>query len=303
MLFDTNTKKGKDNKSVQYLDTYQQKRAIQKAEQDIQDSITESQLNAQKMTIDLMAEGNAKELAQINANYDAKINEIRKRERELLQTLQNAEYEQWKQANPDYKKKGLQFTPTIVSLPAEHQSGFDKEYSNAYQQQQNDTAKLLSGVLAKYRDFAAQREAIEQQMNDDISFLQKQRTEANSDEIDRAIQVAKDKAKEAIKAVTDEENKALAGQDNTFLKMLFGDISQMGFSELSGLVAQARQLRDYLSGKGDKDGIKFISPEQLKAIEESPAELEKLKKALDHLLGTGKKSDFEKIFDTFKKGL
>lgn len=302
LLFDTNTKKGKDNKSVQYLDTYQQKRAIQKAEQGIQDSITESQLNAQKMTIDLMAEGNSKELAQINANYDAKINEIRKRERELLQTLQDTEYEQWKQANPDYKKKGLQFTPTIVSLPTEYQSGFDKEYSNAYQQQQNDTAKLLSGVLAKYRDFSAQREAIEQQMNDDISFLQKQRTEANSDEIDRAILVAKDKAKEAIQAVTDEENKALAGQDNTFLKMLFGDISQMGFSELSGLIKQAKQLRDYLSGYGSKEGITFISPEQLKAIEESPAELDKLKKSLDNLLGTGKKSDFEKIFDTFKKG-
>lgn len=302
LLFDTNTKKGKDNKSVQYLDTYQQKRAIQKAEQGIQDSITESQLNAQKMTIDLMAEGNSKELAQINANYDAKINEIRKRERELLQTLQDTEYEQWKQANPDYKKKGLQFTPTIVSLPTEYQSGFDKEYSNAYQQQQNDTAKLLSGVLAKYRDFSAQREAIEQQMNDDISFLQKQRTEANSDEIDRAIQVAKDKAKEAIQAVTDEENKALAGQDNTFLKMLFGDISQMGFSELSGLIKQAKQLRDYLSGYGSKEGVTFISPEQLKAIEESPAELDKLKKSLDSLLGTSKKSDFEKIFDTFKKG-
>ena len=305
LLFNPNresSKKGKDNKSVQYLDSYQQKKAIQKAEQGIQDSITESQLNAQKAVIALMEDGNAKELAQINANYDAKINEIRKRERELLQTLQDTEYEQWKQANPDYKKKGLQFTPTIVSLPTEYQSGFDKEYSNAYQQQQNDTAKLLSGVLAKYRDFSAQREAIEQQMNDDISFLQKQRTEANSDEIDRAIQVAKDKAKEAIQAVTDEENKALAGQDNTFLKMLFGDISQMGFSELSGLIKQAKQLRDYLSGYGSKEGITFISPEQLKAIEESPAELDKLKKSLDNLLGTGKKSDFEKIFDTFKKG-
>lgn len=305
LLFNPNresSKKGKDNKSVQYLDSYQQKKAIQKAEQDIQDSITESQFNAQKAVIALMEDGNAKELAQINANYDAKVNEIRKRERELLQTLQNAEYEQWKQANPDYKKKGLQFTPTIVSLPTEYQSGFDKEYSNAYQQQQNDTAKLLSGVLAKYRDFSAQREVIEQQMNDDISFLQKQRTEANSDEIDRAIQVAKDKAKEAIQAVTDEENKALAGQDNTFLKMLFGDISQMGFSELSGLIKQAKQLRDYLSGNGNKEGITFISPEQLKAIEESPAELDKLKKSLDNLLGTRKKSDFEKIFDTFKKG-
>ena len=102
--------------------------------------------------------------------------------------------------------------------------------------------------------------------------------------------------------MTDEENKALAGQDNTFLKMLFGDISQMGFSELSGLIKQAKQLRDYLSGYGSKEGITFISPEQLKAIEESPAELDKLKKSLDNLLETGKKSDFEKIFDTFKKG-
>lgn len=303
LLFDANSNQDKGKGTgVSYLDSYQQKQAIQKTEQDIQDAITESQLNAQKAVIALMEDGNAKELAQINANYDAKVNEIRKRERELLQTLQNAEYEQWKQANPGYKKKGLQFVPTVTTLPADQQAGFDKEYSNAYQQQQNDTAKLLSGVLAKYRDFAAQREAIEQQMNDDISFLQKQRTESNADEIDRAIQVAKDKAKEAIQAVTDEENKGLAGQDNMFLKMLFGDISQMGFSELSDLIAQAKQLRDYLSGNGNKEGITFISSEQLKAIEESPAELEKLKKALDHLLGTSKKSDFEKIFDTFKKG-
>lgn len=304
LLFDANSDQSKDKgtDSVSFLDSYQQKQTIQKAEQDIQDTITQSQLNAQKMTIDLMEDGNAKELAQINVNYDAKITEIRKRERELLQTLQNAEYEQWKLANPDYKKKGLQFTPTIVSLPTEQQSVFDIEYSNAYQQQQNDTAKLLSSVLAKYRDYAAQRKAIEKQMNDDISFLQKQRTEVNSGEIDRAIQVAREKAKEAVQSITDEENKALAGQDNTFLKMLFGDISQMGFSELSGLIAQAKHLRDYLSGNGNKEGITFISPEQLKAIEESPAELDKLKKALDKLLGTGKTSDFEKIFDIFKKG-
>lgn len=305
LLFNANNDsgKGKNNQNVKYLDTYQQKRAIRRTEQDILDTITESQLNAQKMAIDLMEDGNAKDLAQINLAYDAKIAEIQKRERELLQTLQDAEYERWKQENPDYQKKGLQFVPTIVSLPKDRQAGFDAEYSTAYKLQQNNTAKLLSGMLAKYRDFAAQREAIEKQMNDDITFLQKQRTEANSDEIDRAIQVAKDKAKEAIQAVTDEENKALVGQDNTFLKMLFGDISQMGFADLSKLIAQARQIRDYLSGKGNKDGITFISPEQLKAIEESPAELFKLKKALDNLLGTGKKSDFEKIFDIFKKGL
>lgn len=306
LLFNPNresSKKGKDNKSVQYLDSYQQKKAIQKAEQDIQDSITESQLNAQKAVIALMEDGNAKELAQINANYDTKVAEIRKRERELLQTLQDAEYERWKQENPDYQKKGLQFTPTITALPQDQQTGFDAEYSAAYQQQQDDIAKLLQDTLAKYRDFAAQREAIEKQMNDDIAFLQSQRTEANSDEIDRAIQVAKDKAREGIQAIKDEENKALAGQDNTFLKMLFGDISQMGFSQLSALIAQARQLKSYLSGNVNKDGITFISPEQLKAIEESPAELDKLRKALDKLLGTGKNQNkWDTLFESFKKG-
>ena len=203
----------------------------------------------------------------------------------------------------DYKKKGLQFTPTITELPQDKQSIFDAEYSAALKQRQNDIEKLLSGVLSKYRDFAAQREAIERQMNDDIAFLQSQRTEANADEIDRAIQVAKDKAKDALKAITDEENKALAGQDNTFIKMLFGDISQMGFSEISQLIEQARQLRDYLSGNGTKEGITFITPEQLDAIQKSPAELDKMRKALDKLLGTGQKSPFENIFDSFRKGL
>ena len=142
LLFDTNTDrtagtKPSDNK---YFDTYQQQRAIKKSEQDIADAVTESQLNAQKMAIDLMQDGNAKELAQINANYDTKVAEIRKRERELLQTLQDAEYERWKQENPDYQKKGLQFTPTVTALPQDKQAGFDAEYSAAYRQQQDDIA-------------------------------------------------------------------------------------------------------------------------------------------------------------------
>ena len=302
LLFDP-TKTPEKDKEVKYLDSYLQQKAIKKSEQDILDTITKSQLNAQKMVADLMQDGNVKELAQINANYDAKVAEIQKRERELLQTLQDAEYEQWKQANPDYQKKGLRFIPTVTELPQDKRTELDTEYSAAYQLQQNATAKLLSNTLAKYRDFAAQRTAIEKQMNDDISFLRSQRTESNTEEIDRAIQVAKDKAKESIQAVIDEENKALANQDNDFLRMLFGDVSQMALSDLSELLKQARQLRSYLSGKGDKEGITFISPEQLKAIEESPEELDKLKKALDKLLGAGKKQNkWDSIFETFKKG-
>ena len=79
----------------------------------------------------------------------------------------------------------------------------------------------------------------------------------------------------------------------------------MSFGALQNLISQAKQLREYLSGNGDAKGITFISPEQLKAIEKSPAELEKLKKALDKLLGTNKEGNnnkWEGIFTTFKKG-
>ena len=133
LLFDSGSDSttGAKQTGNKYLDTYQQQKAIRKSEQEISDAITESQLNAQKMTIDLMQDGNAKELAQINANYDTKIAEIRKRERDLLQTLQDAEYERWKQENPDYQKKGLQFTPAVTALPQDKQAGFDAEYSAA----------------------------------------------------------------------------------------------------------------------------------------------------------------------------
>ncbi|KAA5476878.1 hypothetical protein [Bacteroides caccae] len=286
-----------------YNDAYQRGKSLLKAEQNIKDAILKSQLDAQKIAIDIMEEGNAKELAQINANYDAKIAEIQKRERELLQTLQDAEYEAWKAANPDYKKKGLQFVPTIVDIPSEHRNNFDAEYSSAYQKQQNEINKLLQSTLNKYQDYNKQREQLVKSFNEEMEFLNSQRTEQNSEEIDRAIKVAKKKLKEGLKGIRDEMEKEFVGQENTFLKMLYGDISQMGFSGLSNLISQARQLNDYLSGKGDKEGITFISKEQLEAIEKSPADLEKLRKALDKLLGTGKKENkWEEIFETFKKG-
>lgn len=305
LLFSPDSESSEDggNGEKAYNNAYQRDKSLLKAEQNIKDAILKSQLDAQKMAIDIMEEGNAKELAQINANYDAKIAEIQKRERELLQTLQDAEYEAWKAANPDYKKKGLQFVPTIVDLPTEHRNNFDTEYSSAYQKQQNDINKLLQSTLNKYQDYNKQREQLVKSFNEEMEFLNSQRTEQNSEEIDRAIEVAKKKLKEGLKGIRDEMEKEFAGQENTFLKMLYGDISQMGFSDLSNLISQARQLNDYLSGKGDKEGITFISKEQLEAIEKSPADLEKLRKALDKLIGTGKKENkWEEIFETFKKG-
>ena len=163
----------------------------------------------------------------------------------------------------------------------------------------------LSGLLAKYRDFEAQRAEIRRQGNEDIAALEEQRTEANSEQIDRAIAVARQKIEEGIRSVNDAEA-ASVSKDNGFVKQLFGDYSSMSFDKLRDLIAQAKQLQAYLNGKGSAEGITFISAAELKNIEKSPAELDKLRKALDKLLQTGKKggtNKWENIFKTFEKGL
>lgn len=163
----------------------------------------------------------------------------------------------------------------------------------------------LSGLLAKYRDFEAQRAEIRRQGNEDIAALEEQRTEANSEQIDRAIAVARQKIEEGIRSVNDAEAASIS-KDNGFLKQLFGDYSSLSLDKLRELIAQAKELRAYLNGKGSAEGITFISAADLKNIEKSPAELDKLRKALDKLLQTGKKggtNKWENIFKTFEKGL
>ena len=294
---------GEKDKS-NYIDSYAQSKEIEKASQEIKDIITKSEISIRQKQIDLMADGSEKQLAQIRLDYDKRYDEIQKEERELLQKLQDEERKQWEKENPDFKKKNLQFTTSITSLSPEDRARFDKEYSLAYQKQEKDTQTLLNNLLAKYRDYDAQRTEVERQGNEDIAALQAQRTDANAEEIDRAINVAKDKMKEGIQQVNDAQA-AAATKDNSFFKLLFGDVSSMSFGTLQNLIDQAKQLKEYLSGNGDSKGITFISKDQLEAIEKSPAELDKLKKALDKLLGSsseGSGNKWESIFDTFKKG-
>ena len=285
-----------------YIDSYTQAKEIQNSSQAIKDAITKYELSIQQQQIDLMEDGSDKELALIRLNYEKRYQEIVKEERELLQKLQEEERKQWEKTNPKFKEKNLQFIPTITSLTPEQRAQFDKEYSLAYQKQEKDTKALLDKLLEKYRDYDSQRIAIEKQGNEDIAYLQSKRTDANAEEIDRAIKVAQDKIKEGVQQINDAQAEA-ATKDNDFFKLLFGDVSSMSFGTLQNLISQAKQLREYLSGNGDSKGITFISPEQLKAIEKSPAELDKLKKALDKLLKGNKSNSWDAIFDGFTKGV
>ena len=252
------------------------------------DARVKAQQTTEKLRLQIMMEGIAKRKALAKQEYDDGIADIDKQERDTLAKMDKArkqgdnipqnQYDDVKNtantnrllAKEIYNKKLLQIDNDYYSQAEKDMLEYDKKYGS-YQDKQLAIIKEYYNKIAEATT-DGRKKYLQKELEGLLLELQK------------------------------EEKKAALTQDNNFLKMLFGDVSQMAFSDLSNLIAQARQLRDYLSGNGDKNGITFISTEQLKAIEESPEELDKLKKALDKLLDSGKKSHLEEIFDTFRKG-
>lgn len=257
--------------------------------------------------IDIIREGYEKERAEALLNFE--------REKERITTEEQQRVELYRKL----KEAGEKVTPeqlanihaqaaTQRTLAAQIYDATTAEITARENKDAADRQKKredeLQALLGKYQDYEAQRSAIKRQGDADIAALEAARTAENGDEIDRAIDVAREKVRQGIQAINDEEARSMA-QDNDFLRNLFGDYSSMSLDALQDLIAQARKLRAYLNGKGTADGLTFISNEQLKNIEASPAELDKLKKALDKLLGGGKgaTNKWERIFQTFKTGI
>lgn len=275
------------------------------------DTLSEMEIEAMRRIedrrLDIIREGYEKERAEALLHFEREKERIDAEERERTELYNNL------------KKAGADVTPEQLStikaqaatqriLAAKVYDGITADIAARENTDASDREKRrdeeLRALLDKYKDYEAQRATIKEQGDADIAELEKARTDNNGAEIDRAIAVAREKMRQGIQAINDEEARS-ASQDNAFLRTLFGDYSSMSLDALRNLISQARILRDYLNGKGTADGITFISDEQLKNIEASPAELDKLKKALDKLLGGGNGSTnkWKKIFQTFKTGI
>lgn len=260
---------------------------------------------AQERLIALMKEGYDKQRAVAELHYRREKERITRQEQERLALCERLRAS-GAPVGPE------QSTLILARANAERVQAaqqYDRAQTQIGQQEQQDggaprkaSEEELARLLAKYRDFEAQRVAIQQQGNEDIATLEAQRTADNAQQIDRAIAVARKKVEEGIRAVNDAQAAGVAG-DNDFLKKVFGDYSSLSLDSLHNLISQARQLKKHLSGKSDASGITFLSAEELERLQQSPAELNKVSTALDKLLekdGAGNK--WEGIFKSFAKG-
>lgn len=255
----------------------------------------------EEQVVELMKEGYDKQRAEAELNFRKEKQRIDKEEQERL-----ALYDKLKASGAKVSPADrLTITAQAATQRVQAAQLLDNQLAEIDKKEEEDNRKKLEKLLGQYQDYAAQREAIERKYNEDIAALRSQLGGGSDEQINRAIQVAEVSKQKDLSRV-DAAEASEAFKDNDFLKRLFGDYSSMSFKALQDLIAQARQLREYLSGNGSAEGIAFISPEDLANIEKSPADLDKLRKALDKLLkaGSGSSSNkWEGIFKTFEKGL
>lgn len=255
----------------------------------------------EEQVVELMKEGYDKQRAEAELNFRKEKQRIDKEEQERL-----ALYDKLKASGAKVSPADrLTITAQAATQRVQAAQLLDNQLAEIDKKEEEENRKKLEKLLGQYQDYAAQREAIERKYNEDIAALRSQLGGGSDEQINRAIQVAEASKQKDLSRV-DAAEAAEAFKDNDFLKRLFGDYSSMSFKALQDLIAQARQLREYLSGNGSAEGITFISPEDLANIEKSPADLDKLRKALDKLLkaGSGSSSNkWEGIFKTFEKGL
>lgn len=302
------TKYGKTGAGSQaardYVDEYRKALSAANTKRSIEDVIRGFKQDITQADIEAEKDSNTKRLKQIRFTYEQQKEEIERQSRNLLMMLQEQEREIWEKKNPKYKKKGLQFTPTITKLPDDYQALINQKNQAADKQFLDNQKALLQQVMAEYRDYNAQRSKLEQDYNSTVAFLNSQRNAKNSIAIDSALAEAKRKYAQGLQDINDAEASSLK-KNSSFLKNLFGDYATMGYDKLKELIEQAEQVRDYMSGKNDGKTLTFITKEQLDLIKKSPAELEKLKKAIDNLLSQGKYGDstWGKIFNGFEEGI
>lgn len=267
---------------------------------------------AQEMTrqveqaeIDALEDGIEKKLRQKELDHRTELEQLEQQKREYIQKIKDearkqfeAEEELKSRQNKKYHKQN--FDPGTVNVDT---SLFDQKEQQIRAKQKRENDDFLKNLFEDYKSFEQRRKELAEDTEKQINALKNQTTEENFSESLQAIERVKKAYKKGLEAINSEEA-SQASKDSPFLRNLFGDYSEMAYQDLKNLIAQARQLQDYLNGTGSKEGITFIAPDQLAAIEQSPDDLDRLRKALKQLLQEGEKGDkWTQLLQRFKKGL
>ena len=207
------------------------------------------ELSIQKSRIDAMEEGLPKILAQNEFNHTQELAAIERQKEDTLRKLQEQEKTIWESQNPDWKKKGLKFTPSVMELPKDVLAQFDSLTEEANNRLAADNKRVTDEILDDYRTYEEKRTKISEDYEKKRKALYKEDgslrdgvSQGNVDELNRS-------ENEALEAVDDE----FAQREATY-QVWMDEIADFTLKQLKAVLAEAESELEKLKKSGTADG-------------------------------------------------
>lgn len=293
----------------------------------------------------LMKEGYEKQRAEELLHYEEekqRINEEEAKRMALVQKLRKGGVvvtpEQEAQIGIDAAKQRIQAAQMYGDKLTAINEKEKKEYDDKVKEEKQKEEEALDALLSKYKDYNAERIAIETAYTKDMVALLGRRNKDNYKEIDAALAELERAKEKALKEVTNKELNEMKSSASIFVEM-FENSSEKSIKQINRIMRKLADLKLYMDAmargelnaegavvvknkKGEtkrtitaEDIAKMgITPEQLKRLQESPEALkafmeqwqklrqETLKKNPFKALGAALKDLFKKDSDEEDKG-
>lgn len=294
----------------------------------------------------LMKEGYEKQRAEELLHYEEekqRINEEEAKRMALVQKLRKGGVvvtpEQEAQIGIDAAKQRIQAAQMYGDKLTAINEKEKKEYDDKVKEEKQKEEEALDALLSKYKDYNAERIAIETAYTKDMVALLGRRNKDNYKEIDAALAELERAKEKALKEVTNKELNEMKSSASIFVEM-FENSSEKSIKQINRIMRKLADLKLYMDAmargelnaegavvvknkKGEtkrtitaEDIAKMgITPEQLKRLQESPEALkafmeqwqklrqETLKKNPFKALGAALKDLFKKDTGEEDKGV
>lgn len=236
-------------------------KAIEDYRKSISDAEVQAEFDIRQVKIDAMDEGSAKELAQINLNYDKLRDVNRKRANDMIKEQQELERKQWEYDNPKWKDKGMTFKPTTTSVQQLSQPQQKRLVSF-------DSFADISRQKATKEYLDKEKQAMDEYLKEYGSFMEKKQAITNlyNEQISKATTPGE---KLSLKKRLDEELKSLDLSEfkkNINFAEVFGNLDNVTTDSVTRL---RDKLKDYINKAAS--GLK---PEDLKDLSDALANIE-----------------------------
>ena len=245
----------------------------------LQDELLSLRRQNQQSEIDLMKEGSAKKIAQINLDYDNEIAAILTKEKE------------WKDAQGGKltKEQTVEIHTALVNSYVKR----ERSTSNVNKEQLEEEKRAMNEYLKEYGSYFEKRQAITELYNEKMA---KATTEGEK------LSLGEEMKKE-LAAVDDEAQKK-----TSIITKLFSDMSKRTVVDIRSISKEAQAMLDYINeGEfktgSDGKGLFGLTKEQFDILSKSPEKLQAIK---DEIANVNKEADqmdtsFNKVSNGLKK--